>query len=572
MTVDAQQTPSATPSDLDASHPESGHHEARRPGGLRFALVGLCLVATVAAALQIGRWHGHRSQLLQLLDDAGVAAAHPTTAERLRREHQRSEASLITSRSLVYRVLSLHAVQASDEARRRAVERLGPARELARSVLRQRPGDWQAAMLLGTSTYLEHALARDRRLITEADAWRVPLAKAVRDGRGHPEPRRLLATAYLESWGSLSVSRRQEARELLAQVFDDDLRAFEALLPAWLAVAPSFDEAQAIVPDRPAAWRSLERELASRGDWRALRIAHDGYLTALQSTLEDDLAEARERLRLGDYFRSRSMFLRVVVAAPPSMRFLPLVEEALELYPPGLHGMSRTESLRSWLDWVLELDAVGVESMAPRALGHLLDALGDLEPPDAARAAMVAGDLYQAERFERLSDSLQLAQWAPYLTVKARNLVARGKVTEAARMLDTVPTFARGELSYAVAAVEVAQASGNLAGAASARQRLEEMAARRWSPAAWRWARGRPVLELLPAESVDGLVVELPVVPVRGAVVDVRWDGASLGLVTVRRGTPLRLSLAVDASPHLLELRSVAGGEVTPGEVRLAPR
>ena len=508
-------------------------------------------------------WAQHRRGLLDVVEQAGLGDA--PSVRRIEREPTPHHADLLTARALVYHLLA----SSDEEERRRLVSQLPAARDMAAAALSAQPNSWQAAMLLGTATYLERSIGRDERLYTEASAWEAPLAKAVRDASGHPEPRRLLATAYLETWHALSAEKKEQARELIRQVFAEDLRAFEALSPAWFGLGLSLEESLAIVPDDPPAWQALQNSFARSKRWDAFVVAYSRRLDALEKQLEQRRDEAELRLRFGDYFDSRSMFLKLLTEAPPSARFLPLVSRSLELYPPGLHGFKAVDSLQGWVDWALELAHLDIETLSPQAAGRLLDALAEPKPEVAARLALLAEDPYQAQRFERLAQPLTLVSWAPYVIAKAKRQASEGDGLGARESLAQVGLAAREELSYLIADRLAASAVGDLPAEAEARARLEEERRRSWQTLEWRWRRGRATLPLLPRGEADGLEIDIANVSREGAVVEVRWDGGTVALRTVWPGDTLRLTLPIDTRPHLLELRPLAGGNVTPGAVRL---
>ncbi len=124
-----------------------------------------------------------------------------------------------------------------------------------------------------------------------------------------------------------------------------------------------------MIPAEPEAWSDLERIYGDKRAFGALAAAHEKRLAALEARLEARYAEAAERIRLGDFFRSRSLLLKNVVEAPPSRRFAPHVAKALELYPPGLHGLTSVTELRAWLDWLLDLDRLGLHPIGSQGGG-----------------------------------------------------------------------------------------------------------------------------------------------------------------------------------------------------------
>ena len=154
---------------------------------------------------------------------------------------------------------------------------------------------------------------------------------------------------------------------------------------------------------------------------------------------------------------------------------------------------------------------------------------------------------------------LGLLAWTASLAIRARQ--------DRRRRADLLALHAR-VAPWAYAAM-VASAVGDLPAEADARARLEEERRRTWQPLDWRWRSGRATLAMLPRGQAEGLEIDIAQVSREGAVVEVRWDGGTVALRAIWPGETLRLALPVDTRPHLLEVRPLAGGNVTPGAVRL---
>ncbi|MCG8457126.1 MAG: hypothetical protein MI919_12670, partial [Holophagales bacterium] len=521
---------------------------ARLGAGIAVALALLSLFAATD-------WAHNRQELLDLLGSSGVTTAHPHVARNASREPTPHQARLLAARALVYHVISLHSLDTSAAEREAVAGQLPEAATLARRALEQQPNSWQAAMILGMATYLERSLSRDRRLYTASRAWEAPLEKAVRDGAGYPEPRRLLASVYLESWHALSAEKRELTKGLLKQVFEDDLRAFEALAPAWLGLGLDTEVTFSVLPDVPGLWESVKRACADAEQWQRYRLAHARYLDALKKSLEARRAEAVERLRLGDFFRARSRMLEVIVKAPPSGRFAPLVTQALETYPPGLHGLSATDLLEEWLDWALELDRVGVRLLSPVAVARLLDAVGEIDAPKAAAVALLAEDRYQAERFAKLAQPLTMVSWSPYLLARSKALLEAGDLEGTRNVLSMVSATERDDVPFLLLRARVADALGDVAAGAIAEEKLEAERRRSWTALDWRWRRGRPVLELLADGAAGGFEVEIVSGHRPGAVVEIGVDGQAVDLRVVHPGERVRVRAPIEAGPHQITVR-----------------
>jgi hypothetical protein len=543
----------------------------RNAKSLRRALTLLCALGLIAA---LGQLWAERSELRGLQSFARESGAVDDGADlpaRIAGESDSLHARLIAGRAAIYHVLNVHGRKAAAADRQRAEAALPRARQLLREVLAAQPSNWQAAMLLGTGHYLEWSLRRDRRLFTDSPVWERPLTLAVEAGQGHPEPKRLLATAYLEVWRALSPAKKEKARALLKEVFRDDFRAFQALSPTWLAIGGSQEETFAVIPPDPDAWTELERTYAGRRDWRSVMAAYEKRMAALAATFERRRREAEERIRLGDSYNGRALLLQNLVEAPTSRRFVPEVAASLASYPPGLHGVIATEKLREWLTFVLELDRVDVHPFEPALLPRLIDAAGDLPPEVGAHAALLAGDIYQAERFERLTESFQLDDWGPYLVAKARWALARQDVATARQALDLASIGWRRQLPYLELRQKVASSAPGGMGSPFAPVPLAPAVLERteWMPAEWQMLRRRPVLELYAGRAARGLAIEIVEAPDYGTVVEISLDGMPVKLAIVHTGDVVRVGVQVERRLHQLDIRPLVTAEVVGGRVRL---
>lgn len=536
------------------------------------ALAAAALVLATTAVAQLLAWQSARAELLRDLGTSKAAEERPDLVEDLRFERSTEAARMAVARALVYDVLALDASELGTEEARRRIDSLPRIEELARTSLEEQPGDWQAQMILGTSIWLRRFYDRDPRLVTAYRDWEAPLLTSIAGAGDQLEPRRVLASAYLEIWRHLSPEKKDEARALVTALFADDLRSYRSLLPSWLRVERDPERALAAIPNSPEAWQILRRLYADRSSWTSFVLAHERYRDALEADLTARFTEARDRLRFGDFFRSREMFLRIVLHAPTERRFVQLAADSLEAYPPGLHGLGSVGRLRGWIDWTLELSDVGVEGLPPSALAKLVDTLGsELEPEVAAHAAMVAGDAYQAERYSKLVDTFRMASAAPFFIARARAELEAGRDEAAADTLELVQADARRGLAWATVRRDVARAVGDVLAEASAEEQLAELEGPVYGASAWRWRRGRPTLELVTRRPATGLDLAVADAPADGAVVEVLFDGRVAAVQSVEKGDVVTLRpLPVPVGSHLLELRFLAGGQVVPGRVELS--
>jgi hypothetical protein len=458
----------------------------------------------------------------------------------------------------------------AEKARERAdgAVRLEAAARLAGGALAERPVAWEAAMVMGAATYLSWSQTQNIQLFTDAVHWEAPLETAIRLAPGRPDAARLLAGAYLEVWPFLSERKRARERQLLANVFADP-GSFAGLIGPWLAVAPSREEAFAVVPPDPEAWTKLQQVYAQQLDWPGFCAAREHWDRALQSHLSARLGTAEERRAGGDGGEARDMFLEVATEARPGWRYLGLLSRALESCPPGSVDRHTAERLAKHLHWSLERCRLEHCPLSPAAMRRLAGFCRDLDPRTDAMAALVTGDLPRAEVLERTYATPWSEEWAPYRLLKAKVLAERGRGLEAEGALAGVPRSWLDRPSYWLVRAALSRGATDANTEATAGRELTRLAAREWPATAWNFDGGVARLELLAAAGATGLALKVDVAPPLGAVAEVRLDESILGTFPVAAGATLALSTPVTPGLHLLEFESVAGGACLPGAVRL---
>lgn len=537
--------------------------------------VSIALLALLAGASLVRpeALQRDRERAIRDFEQTADLRVPPEMAERLRSEPDPLRLRLLLARRLVTAEVSSDRLaeitrgtpDLQPEARK---ERLERARRYALEVLRTRPAAWDAAMLLGAATYLARSATRDPRLFTDQRGWEGPLELAAELAPTEPETGRFLVTAYLELWSSLSERKRQRARELLAEAFADPA-TFQRLIGAWLAVTADRREAFAAIPDEPHAWSVLTGLYARQRDWSAYREARSRWLDALTARLEEDLDEAARRLAEGYPQAARDLYLDALGQAVPSQRHLPLVRRVLRETPAGPPASRTTPAARGWLLWALERQALAGAPFEPRLLDRLTGLAGPLEPHRRAHAALLAGRLEEAERIERRTALAWHEDWVPYLVARAHDLMERGDPAGARGVLEQIHRSARERPSYWQARRRLAELEADARARQTAEERLEALTAEAWPPTAWRFAGGEAILELLGATDARGLELTFREAPSEGAVAEVRLDGEPVSLVEARSGETAILDVPLTAGPHRLEVRSLAGGAVRPGRVRL---
>jgi hypothetical protein len=458
------------------------------------------------------------------------------------------------------------------EARRQGARHMTEAAGWAGAVLRDRPGAWDAALVLGAATYLAWAEGRDPRLFTAAPSWEAPLTAALRLAPQRPEPARFLAGAYMEVWQALSPAKRERARQLLATAFADP-PTLAALAGSWLAIAGSREEAFAVIPPDPEAWGKIEEIYSRQHDWASFCAARQHREAALFAHLSARLAAAEERRARGDLGGARDIFLSVAALAPPGRRYLGLVRSALAQCPAGPVDKKTAARLAGHLSWSLERCLLDQCPLPERAIHRLAGFCRGLDPPREAMAILVSGDLAHAERMEHGADATASEAWAPYGLLKARTLAERGRIEEAQAALAQVHRSWLARPGYWRVKAALARAEGNSTATAEAARELSQLAAREWPASAWDFRGGVARLEMLTAQPAAGLRLTIDIAPKEGAAIEVRLDDLTLGAFPVAAGGTLALAAPLPAGLHLVEVETVAGGgSVLPGAVRLAER
>lgn len=540
---------------------------------IRRGLAGLLLVLAVYGLLRPADAAGDRRAVLRTFEETADLRISPDLGERLDSEPDPMHLRVLLARRLVSAETQpdrlAEITRGTPDLRPEVrVERLERARSFALEVLRARPAAWDAAMLVGASTYLARSTVRDPRLFTDQRGWEGPLELAWQLAPAEPESERFLVTAYLELWPALSDTKRVRARSLLAEAFSDKA-TFGRLVEAWLSVAEDRDEAFAAIPAEPHAWRTLSDVYERRHDWSAYREAHGRWLEVLTESLQEDLERAGRRLTAGYPEQARRSYLEILDASVPSTAHVPLVQRVLREMPAGPPTQRTATAAREWLLWALDRNAFAPASFPPRLLDRLAGLAGALEPHHEAHAALLADRLDEAERIERRTALTWHEDWIPYLLARSRDALERGDTAEAEAALNRAHRSARERPSYWQARLEVANATARSAPRAEAERRLDALTATEWPATAWSFRDGRAFLEIRQPTDASGIGLELLDAPAQGAVAEVRIDGEVVGWIEALAGSETRVAAPVSAGLHRLEVRTTAGKTVRPGRVRI---
>lgn len=552
--------------------------DALRPLG-RGSRVARGVIAVAAAVLAVAAladraaWLRSHGEALSLAKTTGLSARQPAVANDAFWDPDPLRSRLAVARGLLSEAYdpdafsNLPARDAADAAAR-LDERLDIARAIAVDALVKVPVAWQAAMILGSATNRIWSFQGDPRLFTERQTWEAPLQAAARLAPGEDEPVRPLAVALLETWPLLPASRRDEARGTLRRAFADP-ETFRQCAPMWLAEADR-EEAFSLVPDSPWGWSVVEGNLAAREDWKWFCAARRRRDLAIRALAESRAAEAADRLRGGDRAGARALVLGILDDLPADRRFSATLESALAHCPPG-PMMAQGPAIRRWLDLALDGFVRGQTWLQPVAVARLAASAGALPGPLAALAELAAGDLAAAELIERRADADATEAWAPYWVAKARVLARARRVAEGRAALKRVNRNWSVSVPVIEARIALAQAAGDPAGRADTQAELDGAASVSWSAIAWVWRGPTAHLDMVAARDASGFDLALDEFPRRGAVVQLRLDGAPVAVEPALDSEGLSVRLPISRGPHLVEVSAIAGGRVVPGELRLAP-
>jgi hypothetical protein len=527
-----------------------------------FHLAGVVL-ALILALASLPRYLAPRAEKADLLERLAESQTLPLSGdllESLRREPDPAYARVLAARALLAAAMEPGVTSAD----------LPLARDLAAEALEKRPVSWQASMILGAATYLRWSKEEDPRLFRQYRAWEAPLLHATELAPGRPEPRRFLATAYLEMWPALSPAKRELTRRLLREALTDPA-TFNRLIEPWLSVAETRQEALELIPATSFAWSYLEAQASRAADWEEYLAARAHRRDAAESEQRALLAQAEERLRGGDLRWGRSLLLRLIAVTRPGLEERDLLDRALAQVPAGPGNAAAEATLAGWLRWALELCLLDRCPFPTATLDRMTGLAGELPVAEAALAAAFTDRLEEGERLERRAEDLWHERWGPYFLGKAKALVRRGDPDAAAQALPQLPrAWSDHPLAWETRR-QVAHAKGDGTTEDQARGALSQLARASWGPEAWTWEAPRWRSFAMTSSSAEEIVLDFFDPPERGSVVEVRMDGASVGLAAVFTGDRIEMTVRVEPGLHLWEIETLTGGSLKPRELTLRP-
>jgi hypothetical protein len=535
------------------------------PGRIRKALnLAALAIAAAVAVEEYSSWQIARRQMIQLAHESGVARQAPEVVQDIAREPDLESVRLRTARALLAHELDRSWMIDLSPPQRAEMERLGldnlaRARDIAARALDKRPSSWQAAMVLGGSTYLSLFRTNDPKVAIEPSRWRNPLELAQRLGPGQQEPLRLLSAAYLSQWPRLTAQERGDVVNVLKTAFSDPETA-NLLLPRWIQLASSLDQAYEIVPDTAEAWWTLQVIYAAKRDWERYCDARSRWDRALKRKLAVRVERAADLVASGDLAGARLVLQEVLIKLPIEGRHAGLLTRLVEILPPGPVGLAHARKFREWLTWARSrclLDTCPLPRKTIRRMGGLAEFS---RVQQAAEIALMAGDLPQAELYERRWALPRSQAWSNFYLLKAHLLMQRGDIDGARSSLASISTETRrSAASWSTA--RLVDPEHPIARATSTQTS--------WPASAWIRGQSSNRIELVVAEEADGLEIAIAAGSSDGSAIQISWDGSHLEFVPVWQRQTVRLDLRIEPGAHILEIETLKGPRVDSGAVRL---
>ena len=519
-------------------------------------LAGLAaLLLAVTSGLGYVRQNADRHQVLMAWGEAGVETRHPEVERRIARERDPARGRLAVARALFADSLDLDWMGELSDSERAAEASKVEARvewiaAAARATIAIRPAAWEPPMLIGGTRFLSRWRHGDRRLYSEPAWWEAPLSLANRLAPGTREPDRVRTTGNLTIWFSLPDARREQIRSELAESFRDRL-TYRRLLPVWMAIAQDWEEITSPIPPTRDAWAHLRAQYAKRKSWPLYCRAHDTWRQHAIAEADRLRITAEARLRGGDAAGARRDLLTVAATTPPGHAGLETFVGAIRSIPVGPVPSRYAPVLTRWLEWSLDLQLLDRPALPDDVLLRLTGMVAELEPSLGGLAAAIAGDPRRAEAFARKEDRLWSEPWAAYGVAMANLLLDRGRPDDATSSLDEVHRSWHRRWAYRDARSALRQTSDDDAEA---------------SPTEW-WWRGRTAFTEI--EGREPASWTLATTADQGGAVSLAIDGTSVACLAIEPGAVVTVERPLDAGPHIIEWRHLAGGRAFPETPRL---
>lgn len=525
----------------------------RRPAPARILLVAAAALLAVVVAWDRLTLARATRELTAGLAAFGTAARNPAVTRDIATETDALRAGVKAARLLLAEELDrrwMGELSPADraEALAQGESKLEMARTLASEHLKHRPHSWQALMILGGSRYLLANRRNEPGRWTHRAGWEEPLRSAIARAPHQPEPKRVLAAAYLNEWSIMGVEERIAGSELIRAAFVD-LETLDQLLPAWLLKSSSFEEALSIVPDDPRAWRQLDHYYRQREDWQRLARVLVQLDRSLPAHLEGLIEQAEAMIAGGREPSGRLTLLGAIREMPRRAEYVDLFAEAIRLLPAGPVSERNAAGLREWADWTGEHCLLSECPFPAKVLERLTGLARGKTPAELASDKLLRGDLEGALAIEERSmPVVNRDAWIGYLFLKSNTLASRGSTRQAVTVLADLPRGARDQPL-------AARLARNLAPTGAAESLIDT---------GWEGAHGRYRRELLGFDPWRRLEIGFERVDAGGGVAELRINHRFAGFHAIEPGAVLRVDVEPASEYLLLELVREAGANYFP--------
>ena len=530
----------------------------KKPSLLFFPALALLLMALG----WLGWWTLEKRTLLALVEDNPPSIRLADVQRRIQVEGDPLNSRIYLARTLLdgeldASYLSELPPESQEQAAAQSLENIQLARSLAEGVLEKRSDSWIAHMVLGGSIFLERWRTGNPALVQDRVDWERPLSRARELAPSREDPIRWLAMAYLLTWDDREDQLRPEVEEVLIRAFTDT-PTLQRLLPAWLTIENDPQLAYRLLPPKASTWRAVSSFWVSAGHFDHLAEAEGLRRQALVLESEAHHEEAAARLAGGDLKGARDLYLKVTTQLVPSMEHAAAFSRAVLDSPPGIASQATQRAHNDWLNWARPLLALGQTPLSPTVIGRLIPQSGRLVPAEKALFALASGDDVLADRYVRAAPDLWSEAWIPYYQLKAQRAVGIGAEEQGRETLKSAHRGIRQTLVYR-----------RLLG--GDQQGFSESLGK-FPATGWRWRGATAFQEVSLGFEASGLTLEfLQGTLKNGAMVEIQWDGQSIGLFGLSSLSPLSLDFHPSPGDHLITFTHLRGDSVRPGGMTVEP-
>jgi hypothetical protein len=281
-----------------------------------------------------------------------------------------------------------------------------------------------------------------------------------------------LARAELDSWSDLSAAERATAEEPLR----NSLRNTRFVKSDFseIVAAVGVPRAMELLPDHTSALEAAAASLSGLGETAAASRLLIRAEAAERRSRAEDLQNLERRRRLGDQDALRAGCARWFGSHPfgqfDDPRGRAELAWLLEIWPEDRRSTWVRNAKLRLIEFFLEGKRL---EASPKVLGDTVDSLSSPPPLAAARIALRAGNVEEAERIASSAAATD-REWGPYLLDLARAEIARGRLGESELALARLPTPFREGCDAVLLARQIARGRRDELHLADAERRLAE--------------------------------------------------------------------------------------------------